>query len=230
MTPRSITPSCRTGPIHCRAVRSCCCSVARRYEHEAPRPPHALRRPRARRRRRAVPPLGASATLVVLEWGGRRRLARSLRCTGPPTAGTRPRCRRRAPATATATAWPTGCASPTRPRAAIPEDVHGPSEVIDPHGYAWRDEGWVGRPWHEAVIYELHIGTFTPEGSFAAARAKLPELAALGITVIELMPLADFPGRAQLGLRRRAAFRARHQLRHARRTQGAGRRRACASA
>src|SRR4051812_7163161 len=44
-----------------------------------------------------------------------------------------------------------------------PEDVHGPSEVVDPSTYAWRDTGWRGRPWHEAVIYELHIGAFTPE-------------------------------------------------------------------
>jgi 1,4-alpha-glucan branching enzyme len=49
-----------------------------------------------------------------------------------------------------------------------PEDVHGPSEVVDPLAYAWADAAWTGRPWHEAVIYELHIGTFTPEGTFRA--------------------------------------------------------------
>ncbi len=80
-----------------------------------------------------------------------------------------------------------------------PDDVHGPSEVIDPLGYAWADGAWRGRPWHEAVIYELHIGTFTPEGTFAAAAEKLDYLADLGITAIEIMPIADFPGRRNWG-------------------------------
>ncbi len=80
-----------------------------------------------------------------------------------------------------------------------PDDVHGPSEVVDPNAHAWQDEGWTGRPWHEAVIYELHIGTFTREGTFRAAQARLAELAATGITVVELMPLADFPGRRNWG-------------------------------
>jgi len=82
---------------------------------------------------------------------------------------------------------------------ANPDDVHGASEVIDPRAYAWRDDGWRGRPWHEAVAYELHLGSFTPEGTFAAARGKLPELAALGITALELMPVADFPGKRNWG-------------------------------
>ena len=77
-----------------------------------------------------------------------------------------------------------------------PEDVHGPSEVVDPRAFDWPTTRWRGRPWHEAVIYELHVGTFTPEGTFAAAAQRLPELAELGITAIELMPLADFPGSA----------------------------------
>ncbi len=80
-----------------------------------------------------------------------------------------------------------------------PEDVHGPSELVDPRGYTWRDAAWAGRPWHEAVIYEMHVGTFTPEGSFAAARTRLAELAETGITVVELMPLADFPGKRNWG-------------------------------
>ena len=75
-----------------------------------------------------------------------------------------------------------------------PHDVHGVSEVVDPRAYQWHDANWKGRPWSEAVIYELHIGTFTPEGSFAAAQARLPELVELGITVVEVMPVADFPG------------------------------------
>ncbi len=75
-----------------------------------------------------------------------------------------------------------------------PDGPHGPSEVVDPGRYRWRDAGWRGRPWHEAVLYELHVGCFTPEGSYAAAAARLPELAALGITAVELMPLAQAQG------------------------------------
>lgn len=80
-----------------------------------------------------------------------------------------------------------------------PGDVHGASEVVDPARFVWTDDAWSGRPWHEAVIYELHVGTFTPEGTFAAAQARLPALAALGVTAIELMPLADFPGTCNWG-------------------------------
>jgi maltooligosyltrehalose trehalohydrolase len=75
-----------------------------------------------------------------------------------------------------------------------PADVHGPSEVIDPHSYNWNDGGWKGRPWEESVIYELHIGAFTQEGTFRSAIERLDYLAELGVTVIELMPVADFPG------------------------------------
>jgi maltooligosyltrehalose trehalohydrolase len=80
-----------------------------------------------------------------------------------------------------------------------PLDVHGPSEVTDPGHYAWQDQAWRGRPWHEAVIYELHIGTFTPEGTFASARQQLQRLVDIGITAIEVMPLADMPGRRNWG-------------------------------
>jgi len=80
-----------------------------------------------------------------------------------------------------------------------PDDVHGASEVVDPLAYDWRHADWRGRPWHEAVVYELHVGTFTPEGTFAAAAARLPPLAALGITAVELMPVADFPGTRNWG-------------------------------
>lgn len=72
-------------------------------------------------------------------------------------------------------------------------DVHGPSKLVDPAAYEWRHE-WQGRPWHEAVLYELHIGTFTEEGTFAATIAELPRLAELGVTMIELMPVAQFEG------------------------------------
>ncbi len=79
-----------------------------------------------------------------------------------------------------------------------PDDVHGPSEVIDPTAFAWGD-GFAARPWHEAVVYELHVGTFTEAGTFAAASGKLDHLASLGITAIEIMPVADFPGRRNWG-------------------------------
>ena len=76
-----------------------------------------------------------------------------------------------------------------------PSGPHGPSEVIDPSAYAWHDAGWLGPVLERPVLYELHVGTFTPEGTWAAAGAKLSELADLGISVIELMPVAAFPGR-----------------------------------
>ena len=79
-----------------------------------------------------------------------------------------------------------------------PADVHGPSEVIDPTGFAWSDD-FAGRPWSQAVVYELHVGAFTPEGTFVAAAAKLDHLASLGVTVVEIMPVADFPGRRNWG-------------------------------
>jgi maltooligosyltrehalose trehalohydrolase len=76
-----------------------------------------------------------------------------------------------------------------------PEGPHGPSEIVDPAAYRWRDAGWRGAVLPGAVLYELHVGTFTPAGTFAAATAELPALRDLGVTVVELMPIADFPGR-----------------------------------
>jgi hypothetical protein len=75
-----------------------------------------------------------------------------------------------------------------------PEDVHGPSEVIDPSEYRWTDQAWAGRPWHEAVVYELHVGAFTAAGTFIAAIERLDHLVELGVTALEIMPVADFPG------------------------------------
>lgn len=72
-------------------------------------------------------------------------------------------------------------------------DVHGPSLTVDPARFDW-GAPWQGRPWDEAVILEIHIGTFTPEGTFAAAADRLPELADLGITAIEIMPISQFHG------------------------------------
>ncbi len=79
-----------------------------------------------------------------------------------------------------------------------PDGVHAASEIVAPH-FAWPDDGWRGRPWHEHVLYELHIGTFTFEGTYEAAGRKLHELVALGITAVELMPIAAFPGARNWG-------------------------------
>jgi len=76
-----------------------------------------------------------------------------------------------------------------------PQGPHGPSQVIDPSRFPWRDRDWRGVSLPGQVIYELHLGTFTREGTLEAARRELPELANTGITVVELMPVADFPGR-----------------------------------
>ena len=80
-----------------------------------------------------------------------------------------------------------------------PSGVHGPSEVIDPRPYEWHNENWRGRPWQEAVVYELHVGTFTPEGTFAEAEKKLDYLADLGVTAVEIMPVSSFPGNRNWG-------------------------------
>jgi malto-oligosyltrehalose trehalohydrolase len=80
-----------------------------------------------------------------------------------------------------------------------PKGVHGSSEVIDPVDFQWSDTAWKGRPWNEAVLYELHVGAFTPEGTFRAAAAKLDYLAGLGVTAIELMCVAAFAGQRSWG-------------------------------
>ncbi|MDH3460675.1 MAG: malto-oligosyltrehalose trehalohydrolase [Burkholderiaceae bacterium] len=80
-----------------------------------------------------------------------------------------------------------------------PQDVHATSALTNPLVYEWPDAAWRGRPWHEAVIYELHVGCLTSEGSFLAAIERLDDLVALGVTAIELMPVADFPGRRGWG-------------------------------
>lgn len=79
-----------------------------------------------------------------------------------------------------------------------PEDVHGPSELID-HAYEWQARSWKGRPWHECVFLELHTGAFTPEGSFRGIIGRLDHIVETGITAIELMPVADFFGRWNWG-------------------------------
>jgi maltooligosyltrehalose trehalohydrolase len=76
-----------------------------------------------------------------------------------------------------------------------PDGPHGPSQVVDPARYVWRDENWPGAKLQGQVIYEMHVGTFTPEGTWSAAIDKLPNLKEIGITLIEMMPVNDFPGR-----------------------------------
>ncbi len=78
---------------------------------------------------------------------------------------------------------------------AQPSGPDGPSEVVDPTSFVWSDGGWEGVPSSRRVVYEMHVGTFTPEGTWAAAMEQLPELARLGISLIEMMPVADFAGR-----------------------------------
>lgn len=80
-----------------------------------------------------------------------------------------------------------------------PDGVHGPSLVTDPQTFCWRDLDWRGRPWEEAVIYELHVGTFSTDGTFAETVAKLDALADMGVTAIELMPVAAFAGKRGWG-------------------------------
>ena len=80
-----------------------------------------------------------------------------------------------------------------------PEGVHGPSRILDHSAYAWKDGGWQAPPLGSGIVYELHIGTFTPEGTLGAAEQKLDALRELGITHVELMPVAAFPGRQGWG-------------------------------
>jgi maltooligosyltrehalose trehalohydrolase len=79
-----------------------------------------------------------------------------------------------------------------------PDGIHGFSEVIEPRDHAWTDPAWRGRPWAEALIYELHIGAFTEEGTFSAAIGKLDHLERLGITAIQICRAVLW--KVQLGL------------------------------
>ena len=80
-----------------------------------------------------------------------------------------------------------------------PDGVHGASEVVDPGAYRWSDAAWRRRSWEEIVIYELHLGTFSESGDFAGAIAHLDDLVGLGATAVELMPIAQFPGKRNWG-------------------------------
>jgi maltooligosyltrehalose trehalohydrolase len=91
-------------------------------------------------------------------------------------------------------ALPNGLHVPDPAARAQDGDVHGPSRLFDPRAYEWKSDHWQGRHWEEAVIYELHVGTFTEHGTFASIESKLDELVTLGVTVVELMPVAQFSG------------------------------------
>ncbi|RUL85936.1 malto-oligosyltrehalose trehalohydrolase [Tautonia sociabilis] len=87
-----------------------------------------------------------------------------------------------------------------------PEGVHGPSQVVDPADFRWSDRGWTGLTLDALTVYELHVGTFSPEGTFAGVRARLPYLRDLGVSAVELMPVADFPGDRNWGYDGAALF------------------------
>src|SRR6185436_8082463 len=76
-----------------------------------------------------------------------------------------------------------------------PEGPHGPSEVVDPGSFKWTDQPWNGIRTEQLVLYELHLGTFTRAGTWQSAAEELPELKRIGITAVEIMPIADFSGR-----------------------------------
>lgn len=92
-----------------------------------------------------------------------------------------------------------GRARPDPASRAQPEGVHGPSEVVDPDRFDWKDSGWGNHPLDEYIIYELHVGAFTPGGSFDEAASMLSYLKKLGVTAVELMPVAQFPGERNWG-------------------------------
>jgi maltooligosyltrehalose trehalohydrolase len=97
-----------------------------------------------------------------------------------------------------------------------PNGIHGSSRLLDHAAFRWTDDAWEAPPFSSAIIYELHIGTFTPEGTLDAAQTKLDSLRELGITHVELMPVNSFPRNSRMGLRRRRPLRAAPALRFAR--------------
>ena len=80
-----------------------------------------------------------------------------------------------------------------------PEDVHGPSAVVDHTAFVWHDQSWRGLPFHDLVFYQLHVGTFTPEGTFEAIIPRLDELVELGVNTLQLLPVCQFPGARNWG-------------------------------
>ncbi len=128
---------------------------------------------------------------ITLELGDGRREA--LRADAQGWFECTLRC---APGTAYRYRLPDGTAVPDPASRAQADDVHGDSLVVDPLAYTWRNPTWCGRPWNQTVLYEVHVGLC---GGFRGLQAQLPALAELGITAIELMPIADFPGQRNWG-------------------------------
>src|SRR5438093_6643237 len=91
-----------------------------------------------------------------------------------------------------------------------PEGPHGPSQIVDPFVYRWKDKAWNGVQLERQVIYEMHIGTFTHDGTWSAAGELLPEVAGIGITLLEIMPAAEFPGNFGWGYDGTALFAPAH--------------------
>jgi len=95
--------------------------------------------------------------------------------------------------------FPDGSAIPDPVSRSLPDGVQGPTEIVDPNAFQWTDSAWRGRELRDYVIYELHIGTFTPEGTFDSAISKIEYLKQLGVTVVEIMPVAACPGTRNWG-------------------------------
>jgi maltooligosyltrehalose trehalohydrolase len=95
--------------------------------------------------------------------------------------------------------FPDGLAAPDPVSRFLPEGVHGPTDIVDPTAFVWKDAGWKGIDLRDYVIYELHVGTFTSEGTFDSALQKLESLKHLGVTVLEIMPVAACPGKRNWG-------------------------------
>ena len=80
-----------------------------------------------------------------------------------------------------------------------PEGVHGPSQLVDTNAFEWKDQGWQGIELEDSIFYELHVGTYTPAGTFDAVIGHLDDLHSLGVTTVEVMPVAQFPGARNWG-------------------------------
>ena len=177
---------------------------------------------------RALPPVGARRAPRRARAQRRRRARRradAARCRAAGSSSTLPRAaagdalplshRRRARGARPGLALQSRRRARARARSSIPR------------AFDWHDAGWRGRPWHEAVIYELHVGTLHARGHVRAARSSASTTCAtLGVTAIELMPVADFPGRRNWGYDGVLPFAPDAALRHARRPEAPGRRRA----
>ena len=234
--------------IRRRADRASLRRPARRYALPGARSLALLRSCEARRmKRRHDMPFGArldaggGATLPAVGAGGEARRPRAQRRARTRAASPMQAqadgwfeadvAHGAAPARATRFASTAICVVPDPASRFNPDDVHAPSALIDPRGVRLdATHDWRGRPWHEAVVYELHVGTFTRRRHVRRAVERLDDLVALGITAIELMPVADFPGRRNWGYDGVLPFAPDAELRHAGRAEAPRRRGARARA